>query len=63
MQSQIHEHSHFVSQIEAAMRPLIGSIEGAEIRKAGLAEASAIYDRLLPFWNSGSGVPNPNAVT
>ncbi len=62
MQSQIEEHSLFVTQIEQAMRPLIGSIEGAEIRKFGLAEASAIYDRLLPQWNRGSGVPNPGAV-
>lgn len=63
MQGQIQEHSLFVTQIVEAMRPLIGSIEGAEIRKFGLAEASAIYDRLLPQWDRGSGVPNPGAVT
>ena len=45
------------------MRPLIGIIENAEIRKFGLAEASAIYDRLLPLWIDGSGVPNPGAMT
>ncbi len=34
---QVQESSLFVSQIMEAMRPLIGSIENAEIRKFGLA--------------------------
>ena len=60
---QVPEHSLFVEQIMDAMRPLIGSIEGAEIRKFGLAQASAVYDRLLPERHLNNGIPHPGAVT
>ncbi|MBA2397002.1 MAG: hypothetical protein H0V70_30135 [Ktedonobacteraceae bacterium] len=63
MNSQINQHSLFVSQIEQAMRALVGSIEDAEIRKYGLQAASDIYDRLLPYRNMSNGIPQPNAVT
>ncbi len=63
MQSQIEEHSLFVTQIEQAMRSLMGSIEDAEIRKYGLQAAGAIYDRLFPCRNMSNGIPQPNAVT
>ncbi len=59
---QIQERSLFVDQIVDAMRPLVGSIEGAEIRKYGLAQASAIYDRLLPDRNLGNGIPHPGTM-
>ena len=58
----IQERSLFVDQIVDAMRPLIGSIEVAEIRKFGLAQASVIYDRLLPERHLNNGVPHPGAV-
>lgn len=60
---QVPERSLFVEQIMDAMRPLIGSIEGAEIRKFGLAQASAVYDRLLPERHLNNGIPHPGAVT
>lgn len=59
---QIPENSLFVVSIMDAMRPLIGSIESAEIRKFGLAQASAIYDRFLAERHLGNGVPHPGAV-
>ncbi len=58
----IQERSLFVDQIVDAMRPLIGSIEGAEIRKFGLAQASLIYDRLLPERHLNNGVPHPGSM-
>jgi hypothetical protein len=60
---QVPERSLFVEQIMDAMRPLIGSIEGAEIRKFGLAQASAVYDRLLPERHLNNGIPHPGTVT
>lgn len=59
---QIQEHSLFVDQIVDAMRPLVGSIESAEIRKYGLAQASAIYDRLLPERHLNNGIPHPGTM-
>jgi hypothetical protein len=59
----MQEYSLFITQIEEAMRPLVGVIESSEIKKFGLQEASAIYDRLLPYRNGSNGIPDPGAVT
>ena len=58
----MQEYSLFITRIEEAMRPLLGSIESAEIRKYGLQAANAIYDDLFPYRNMGNGIPNPGAV-
>jgi hypothetical protein len=60
---QVQDRSLFVDQVVDAMRPLIGFIESAEIRKFGLEQAGVIYDRLLPDRHLGAnGVPHPGTV-
>jgi hypothetical protein len=56
---QMQGHSMFVSQIEDAMRPLIGIVESSEIKRFGLFQANEIYDRLLPYYKMGNGIPEP----
>jgi hypothetical protein len=58
----MQEYSLFMTRLEEAMRSLLGSIEGAEIRKYGLQAASAVYDDLFPYRNMGNGIPDPGIV-
>jgi hypothetical protein len=60
---QMQENSMFVSQIEDAMRPLIGIAESSEIKRFGLQQADGIYDRLFPHRRMGNGVPEPGWMT
>lgn len=60
---QMQENSMFVSQIEDAMRPLIGIAESSEIKRFGLQQADGIYDRLFPYRRMGNGVPEPGWMT
>lgn len=59
----VQEHSLFVTQIEEAMRSLIGVIDNAEVKTYGLQVASAIYDRLLNDWQASNGIPDPSSMT
>jgi hypothetical protein len=58
----MQEYSLFMTRLEEAMRSLLGSIEGAEIRKYGLQAASAVYDDLFPYRTMGNGIPDPGVV-
>jgi hypothetical protein len=60
---QMQENSMFVSQIEDAMRPLIGIAESSEIKRFGPQQADGIYDRLFPYRRMGNGVPEPGWMT
>lgn len=60
---QLQEYSMFVSQIEDAMRPLIGVVESPEIKKFCLQQADEIYDGLFPFRRMGNGIPEPGWMT
>jgi hypothetical protein len=52
----------FVSRIVAVMRPLIGTMDMGDVQRIGYSAAGEIYDQLLPDWQLGNGVPNPDLV-